>query len=83
VGLKLRRRLKIYTGGGAALTATAEEEAKAVADPPGRRVLERVGQGRARVCGPGNCAGLRDAGQGAAAGGTRGRQNTAGCARLH
>jgi hypothetical protein len=43
VGLKLRRRLKIYTGGGAALTATAEEEAEA--DPPGRRVLERVGQG--------------------------------------
>jgi hypothetical protein len=45
VGLKLRRRLKIYTGGGAALTATAEEEVEAVADPPGRRVLERVGQG--------------------------------------
>jgi hypothetical protein len=43
VGLKLHRRLKIYTGGGAALTATAEEEAEA--DPPGRRVLERVGQG--------------------------------------
>jgi hypothetical protein len=49
--LKLHRRLKIYTGGGAALTATVEEEAEAVADPPRRRVLERVGQGCARACG--------------------------------
>ena len=44
--MKLRRCLKIYTRGGAALTATAEEEAEAMANPPGRRVPERVGQGR-------------------------------------
>jgi hypothetical protein len=75
VGLKLRRCLKIYTRGGAALTATAEEEAEAMANPPGRRVLERVGQGGARACGPGNCAGLRDAEQGAAASGTRCRSD--------
>jgi hypothetical protein len=49
VGLKLRHRLKIYTRGGTALTAMAEEEAEAVADPPGRRVLERVGQGAEEV----------------------------------
>ncbi|AQK72415.1 WPP domain-associated protein [Zea mays] len=46
-----------------------------MANPPGRRVLERVGQGGARACGPGNCAGLRDAEQGAAASGTRCRSD--------
>ena len=45
MGFKLCRRLEIYTWAGATLTAMAEEEGEAVADPLGRRVLERVDQG--------------------------------------
>lgn len=45
MGFKLRRCLEIYTRADAALTTTTEEEVEAVADPLGRRVLERVDQG--------------------------------------
>jgi hypothetical protein len=51
VGFKLRRCLEIYTWAGATLTATAEEEGEAVADPLGRRMLERVDQGVEEVPG--------------------------------
>jgi hypothetical protein len=49
VALELPRRLEIRAGGVATLTAAAEEEAESAADPPGRRVPERVGRGAKEV----------------------------------